>query len=365
MARAANGFPRRQCRIRAPAKAGTTMTMTMTMRATITIGTTTDLAAHPASVSERLAKNDGVLPRQVARGRHPHERVHRSFLAHLRFAHGVQSLDRHGRVAGPELDEHQPPAGLERAHDGSEHLVGIFELVIDIHHQREVDAGGRQPRIGQRAEQRFHVGGAAPRHLLLEELDHLGLYVYRVYRPARAHSLRHAPRVVTGARADVGDRHAGLELERGEQEFRPFLLHALWALQPLRAVEAHDPRNFAAQVDFADAIGARLNGGVATWRGLSPPRRPGERKYQEKKQGELRIHFPSPGSRTTIPLAKISTATAASSNPMIRITTLMPIFPSRRPIWVAALSAIQVVSATSRQQMTTAAKWASAGRCAA
>ncbi len=49
-----------------------------------------------------------------------------------------------------------------------------------------------------------------------------------------------------------------------------------------------------------------------------------------------------------MPLAKISTATAASSNPMIRITTLMPIFPSRRPIWVAALSAIHVVSATSR-----------------
>ena len=66
-----------------------------------------------------------------------------------------------------------------------------------------------------------------------------------------------------------------------------------------------------------------------------------------------------------MPLAKISTATAASSNPMIRITTLMPIFPSRRPIWVAALSAIQVVRATSRLQATTAARWASEGRYAA
>jgi hypothetical protein len=65
-----------------------------------------------------------------------------------------------------------------------------------------------------------------------------------------------------------------------------------------------------------------------------------------------------------MPLAKISTATAASSNPMIRITTLMSIFPSRRPIWVAALSAIQVVSATSRQHATTAARWAREGRCA-
>src|SRR5437773_1531773 len=171
--------------------------------------------------------------------------MHGSLLAHLRVGHGVQRLDRHGRIAGPELDEHQPPAGLE--------------------------------------------------------------------------------------------------LERGEQKLRPLLLDALGALQPFRAVEAHDLRNLAAQIDFPDTISARRNGGVATRRGFSCRRRQGERKYQKKKQGGLRIHFPSPGSRTTMPLAKISTATAASSNPMIRITTLMPIFPSRRPIWVAALSAIQVV----------------------
>ena len=66
-----------------------------------------------------------------------------------------------------------------------------------------------------------------------------------------------------------------------------------------------------------------------------------------------------------MPLAKISTATAASSNPMIRITTLIPIFPSELPIGVAALSAIQVVSATRRQQAMTAARWAREGRCAA
>ena len=143
--------------------------------------------------------------------------MHRGCLAHLRFAHGVQSLDRHGRIAGSELDEHQPTAGLECAHDGGEHFVRIFELVIDVHHQCEVDAGRWQARIGQSAEHRLHVGGTAPRHLLLEEPDHLGLYVNRVNHPARAHSLRHAPRVVAGPRADIGDRHAGLELERGEQ----------------------------------------------------------------------------------------------------------------------------------------------------
>src|SRR5207245_2212074 len=37
-----------------------------------------------ASVSGGLAKNDGVLPRQVARGFHPLQRVHGDLFAHLR-----------------------------------------------------------------------------------------------------------------------------------------------------------------------------------------------------------------------------------------------------------------------------------------
>src|SRR2546430_4014783 len=45
-----------------------------------------------------------------------------------------------------------PYTTLFRSHDGGKHLVRIFELVINVHHQGEVDAAWRQPRIGRSEE---------------------------------------------------------------------------------------------------------------------------------------------------------------------------------------------------------------------
>src|SRR5882762_9647096 len=76
-----------------------------------------------------LAKNDDMLPGQVALGLQPFQGVKGGLPAHLGFGHGVQGLDRHVRVVCSVLDEHEPPAWFERTRDGGEHLVRILELV--------------------------------------------------------------------------------------------------------------------------------------------------------------------------------------------------------------------------------------------
>jgi len=61
--------------------------------------------------------------------------------------------------------------------------------------------------------------------------------------------------------ADVGDGVAGLEVQRSQQEVRPFLLVPFWPLQPISGLMTHDMGDFAAHVKLADAIGVVLRAG--------------------------------------------------------------------------------------------------------
>jgi hypothetical protein len=95
------------------------------------------------------AKNNDVLPGQVADRLLPFQGVNRGgFPAHLGFGHGVQGLDRHGRIVSLELDEYQTPGGLEGARNRGQHLVRVFELMVDVHHQRKIEvASGRRGSV--------------------------------------------------------------------------------------------------------------------------------------------------------------------------------------------------------------------------
>lgn len=74
-------------------------------------------------------------------------------------------------------------------------------------------------------------------------------------------------------------------------------------------------------------------------------------------------HYLSPGSNSTRPLANISTATAASSSPMMRIAMLTPVFPSHRLTGFATRNAPHVVSEINRQHAMIPASVVAHGPC--
>ena len=59
--------------------------------------------------------------------------------------------------------QHEPSARLQRRFDVTQHQLRLRELVVDVHHDREIDRFDRQPRIVLRAEDRRDVGQLALR----------------------------------------------------------------------------------------------------------------------------------------------------------------------------------------------------------
>ena len=53
--------------------------------------------------------------------------------------HLVLFADRHPLAFLAELDQHQPSVGLQRAFDRSQEHLRLRQLVVDVHHQREID----------------------------------------------------------------------------------------------------------------------------------------------------------------------------------------------------------------------------------
>ena len=89
--------------------------------------------------------------------------------------------------------------------------------MVNVDEQYQVDARGRQLRVGQGAQHgsTFVIFFSALR--LLDEVEHLLLNVHGEDLALGADAPGHAEGVVAAAGADVGDHVARFELERFEQ----------------------------------------------------------------------------------------------------------------------------------------------------
>ena len=60
-------------------------------------------------------------------------------------------------VLTTEFNEDHAAAGFEGAGHCLDHFVGVIELVIDIHHENQIDGIGGEMRVRDGAEDGFNV----------------------------------------------------------------------------------------------------------------------------------------------------------------------------------------------------------------
>ena len=127
--------------------------------------------------------------------------------------------------------------------------------MVDVDQQNEIQAVCRKPRVGFGAQHGFNVFDVRLPSVLLKELDHSRLDVGGVDASLRPDLPRHPDRVVAGAGADIGHRHAGAQVERLDRARRLLLGFALRTLEPAGAADPHH------RCDFASADGVPSLGG--------------------------------------------------------------------------------------------------------
>lgn len=193
------------------------------------------------------------------------------FPANLGFGHLVKGFDRDRGLFAAEFHEGDPTAGFQGPGDGGEHFMGMIDLMIHIDHEGEIEGVGGKFRVGFGAEDAEDVGDGPAGHVGGEQAEHFGLDIDGIDPTGGSDFFRHAPRVIAGAGADIGDDHAWLESEEIMEEVGTFLVDALGAFKPGGALVAHDLGDFAIQIEFSRAIpggwAVLVPGGIGRGRG--------------------------------------------------------------------------------------------------
>jgi hypothetical protein len=158
----------------------------------------------------------------------------------------------------PVLDERDLAGRLEAAAERLEHRRGLLELVVHVHHQDPVEAARRKLRVGLGPEHGHHALHAFGRHVLLQQLEHLGLDVLRVDPAARRHDARHPACEPARAAAHVGHDVAVLQAHRPEDLGGALLLLASLALEPRGAASRDDVRGLSRRSGRGRRGGRRL-----------------------------------------------------------------------------------------------------------
>src|SRR5688572_12393063 len=112
---------------------------------------TTDRSCRsPSLAGGAWPEYEDVLPRQDVDD--AIEAIALCFELHTRLAdaHLVLRADRDGRILLAELDQDQPAVRLEGAPQRLQEGLRLRQLVVDVHHQREIDRPIGQPRFGGR-----------------------------------------------------------------------------------------------------------------------------------------------------------------------------------------------------------------------
>ena len=212
----------------------------------------------------------------------PDERVERDLpIADGRELAGEQIARRAVQPRGPvEIDDADLRAGLQGRDEVVQEGEGLGDLVVHVDEQRDVDRGRRQARVVRLAEAEGDVGQPLLAHPAVEAGEVVRHHVLRQHAPGRADHLREADRVVAGARADVGDRHAGPDPEMPRELPRLVDLVALLLRRPDRADDlGHGP------VGRREVLGGRAGGREGLDRRLGGGGCRGRAKGRRKAEG--------------------------------------------------------------------------------
>ncbi len=189
-----------------------------------------------------------------------------------------------GGIFGPVLDEDDAAAVPESANDAGQHFVRKLELVVDVNHDREIDARRGELHVVDRSKHRANPRQLVAAGQLAELADHFRLHVDGEDDTTRADYPRHAPRDEAGTRADVGDGHARRKMQLAKEQVGALFCFALGALEPWCRLPTHNLRDLSPHVGLADAVGRGGNALVDRLRALggcgSRHRRRGEQHQQ-------------------------------------------------------------------------------------
>ena len=168
----------------------------------------------------------------------------------------MQALDRHGRVLGAVLHQHEAAARHECPRHGFAHLLRMRELVVGIDDENEVDGVLREVRILDRTEHRLDIRDSERLLARFNDLEHLRLDVDGEHS-AVGNTLCYWKTEVACACADVGDDGSRRQRQPMYEQIRAFASCPAPALQPARALVPHDVRDLSVQVPLADAVAIR------------------------------------------------------------------------------------------------------------
>ncbi len=174
----------------------------------------------------------------------------------LRLAHFMDKFDGNIGVLEPVLDKDEAAAWFEGFGHVGDHFVGVIKFVVDINQQHEIAGGWRQFGVCDRSEDRFDglVDPAFP-HVFHEEIEHFLLDIDGEDLAFEANFPGHAPAEEPATGADVSDGVAGLKVEGFQECIRGFFLLPFRAFEPCGALVAHHSGDFAAEKEFAGAVG--------------------------------------------------------------------------------------------------------------
>ena len=127
--------------------------------------------------------------------------------------------------------------------------------MVDVHHDRKIDAFFREFGVVGGAEEPVDVGDLVSFCLVLDDRQHFGLDFFGDNFAFRGDFGGHWEGEIPASGSDVGDDHSVFEVERFEKELRGFFFVSLGAIQPGRGFVAHVVRHLAAHVAVADPVG--------------------------------------------------------------------------------------------------------------
>jgi len=161
---------------------------------------------------------------------------------HLRLRHLVQRQDRHVRILGAVLEQRQTATWLQRLAHPLEHSLRLRELVVDVHHDDQIERRRGQLGIVDRSQHRTHVRQLRFGGVLLQQLQHPGLDVDGVDLPLRADEPREPQAHVARARPHVADARPLRDLQQPQAQVRVLFALTLPAVEPRGPFDAHRRR---------------------------------------------------------------------------------------------------------------------------
>jgi hypothetical protein len=97
-----------------------------------------------------------------------------------------------------------------------EDRLRLTELVIDVHHQDQIERIGRELRIGRLAQDRGDVRDLGPRHSGAQQIEHALLDIGGIHTPGRTDQAGEAFGEIPRTGADIRHGLTGLHVQQFE-----------------------------------------------------------------------------------------------------------------------------------------------------